>query len=164
MRFFSFYSHLSPESPYEYTIKLLLTYGVSLTKRVIDSVTPRGLASDFSTDSGCSRRGEECIIGAWSRVARERTELVFAVGRTWQTRGHHAARVGHAARKNACIALESVRGARGSGTGGRARSLQRVRRRTSTWEKTGSLLLYPASYNPFIVRIHGTAVHVKQLI
>ena len=158
MRFFSFYSHLSLESPYEYTIKLLLTYGVNLTKRVIDSVTPRGLASDFSTDSGCSRRGEECIIGAWSRVARERTELVFAFGRTGQTRGHHAAR------KNARIALESVRGARGSGTGGRARSLQRVRRRTSTWEKTGSLLLYPASYNPFIVRIHGTAVHVKQLI
>ena len=33
MRFFSFYSHLSPESPYEYTIKLLLTYGGQSDKK-----------------------------------------------------------------------------------------------------------------------------------
>ena len=122
---------------------------------MFSSVTPRGLASDFSTDSGCSRRGEEGMDREWLWVARERTELVFAVGRSEHTRGHHAARGGHAARKNARIALESVRGARGSGTGGRARSLQRVRRRTSTWEKTGSLLLT----QPRTTRIVGPYVY-----
>jgi hypothetical protein len=30
------------------------------------------------------------MVDEWSRVARERTELVFAVGRTGHTRGHHA--------------------------------------------------------------------------
>ena len=153
---------------YEYTIKLLLTYGVSLTKKVIYSVNPRGVASDISTDSGSSRRGEECMIGAWSRVARERTELVFAVGRTWHTRGHHAARVGHAARKNACIALESVRGARGSGTGG-ARA--KFTASTAPYEYVGKNRVtapHPASYNPYSralrIRYFRTAVHVKQLI
>eukprot|EP00982_Pelagococcus_subviridis_P006628 30225-Pelagococcus_subviridis.AAC.2 len=56
------------------------------------------------------------MIGAWSRVARERTKLVFAVGRTGHTRGHHAARGGggtprertHVSRSRACGARAGV--------------------------------------------------------
>ena len=53
------------------------------------------------------------MVDEWSRVARERTELVFAVGRTGHTRGHHAARGGaRRAKERAYRAVERAGRAR----------------------------------------------------